>query len=397
MPTPDLARYLLDPSITFLNHGSFGACPRTVLDAQQAIQRELEREPVRFFVHELGRRLDEAREEIARFVGSAPEHLVFVRNATEGVAAVLGSLAPSFEEGDELLTTSHAYGACKNALERVAEKTRARVVSADVPFPIASAQQVIDAIEAVVTPRTRLALIDHVTSPTGLVFPIETIVARLESRGVRVLVDGAHGPGMVPLALDALGASYYTGNLHKWCCAPKGAGLLHVRRDRASEIHPAITSHGMRSRRARPKLWEEFDWTGTDDPSAWLCAPLAIREVAAMRSGGWPEVMREQREKALRAQAALSATLGVASPAPAEMIGALATVPLPASSGPPPTSAWDTDPLWQRLESVHRIQIPIFAWPAPPARLLRIACPLYVGDDDVARLGAALREELALA
>lgn len=116
-----------------------------------------------------------------------------------------------------------------------------------------------------------------------------------------------------------------------------------------------------------------------------------------MRSGGWPEVMREQREKALRAQAALSATLGVASPAPAEMIGALATVPLPASSGPPPTSAWDTDPLWQRLESVHRIQIPIFAWPAPPARLLRIACPLYVGDDDVARLGAALREELALA
>ena len=397
MPTSDLARFLLDPSTTFLNHGSFGACPRTVLEAQQAIQRELEREPVRFFVHELGRRLDEAREEIARFVGSAPAHLVFVRNATEGVAAVLSSVAPMLGDGDELLTTSHAYGACKNALERVANEMRARVVVADVPFPIASAQQVIDAIEAAVTPRTRLALIDHVTSPTGLVFPIEAIVTRLEARGVRVLVDGAHGPGMVLLALDALGASYYTGNLHKWCCAPKGAGLLHVRADRASEIHPAITSHGMKSRRARPMLWEEFDWTGTDDPSAWLCAPLAIREVGAMRSGGWPDVMAEQHEKAVRAQRALCDALGLETPAPAEMLGALATVPLPASAGPAPTSAWDTDPLWQRLESVHRIQIPIFAWPAPPARLLRIACPLYVGEDDVAKLCAALREELALA
>jgi isopenicillin-N epimerase len=396
MPTSDLARFLLDPSMTFLNHGSFGACPRVVIEAQQAIQRELEREPVRFFVHELSGRLDAAREEIARFVGSAPEHLVFVRNATEGVAAVLGSIAPTLEQGDELLTTSHAYGACKNALERVATQTGARVVIADVPFPIARPEQVIEAIDAAVTPRTRLALIDHVTSPTALVFPIETIVSRLEARGVRVLVDGAHGPGMVPLALEALGASYYTGNLHKWCCAPKGAGLLHVRADRASEIHPSITSHGMKSRRARPMLWEEFDWTGTDDPSAWLCAPRAIREVAAMRPGGWPEVMREQRDKALGAQAALCAALGVATPAPAEMIGAIATVPLPASSGPAPTSAWDTDPLWQRLETVHRIQIPIFAWPAAPARLLRIACPLYVGDDDVAKLCAALREELAL-
>jgi isopenicillin-N epimerase len=394
MPTSDLARFALDPSITFLNHGSFGACPTAVLDAQQALQRELEREPVRFFVHELGGRIDAAREVLARFVGSAPEHLVFVRNATEGVAAVLASLAPTLEEGDELLTTSHAYGACKNALERLARQTGARVTTADVPFPIADPGHVLDALDAAVTPRTRLALVDHVTSPTGLVFPIEAIVARLEARGVRVLVDGAHGPGMVPLALDALGASYYTGNLHKWCCAPKGAGLLHVRADRASEIHPAITSHGMRSRRARPLLWEEFDWTGTDDPSAWLCVPIALEELASMRPGGWPEVMREQRDKAARAQRALCATLGIEPPAPAEMLGALASVPLPANAGPAPTSAWDTDPLWQRLETRHRIQIPVFPWPAPPARLLRIACPLYVDDDDVAKLCAALREEL---
>lgn len=394
MPNAERARFALDPGVNFLNHGSFGACPRVVLEAQSALREELEREPVRFFVRTLPARLDDARAELARFVGAAPEHVVFVRNATEGVAAVLASL--TFEPGDELLTTSHAYGACKNALERAAARHGARVVTAEIPFPIARPEQAIDAIDAAVTPRTRLALIDHVTSPTGLVLPIEAIVARLEGRGVRVLVDGAHGPGMVPLALDALGASYYTGNLHKWCCAPKGAGLLHVRPDRAAEIHPAITSHGMKSRRARPLLWEEFDWTGTDDPTPWLCAPLALREIGAMRPGGWPEVMRAQREQALRAQEALSRALAVPAPAPAEMIGALASVPLPPASGPAPSSAWDTDPLGERLESVHHIQIPIFAWPAPPARLVRVACPLYVADADVAALCEALREELGL-
>jgi len=392
MPTADHARFLLDPTVTFLNHGSFGACPRVVLDAQTELRARLEREPVRFFVHELGPLLDAARAEVAAFVGARPEDLVFVRNATEGVAAVLASIV--LDEGDELLTTDHAYGACKNALERVAARAGASVVITKVPFPLRDPSEVIEAIDAAVTPRTRLALVDHVTSPTGLVFPLAEIVARLEGRGVRVLVDGAHAPGMVPLALEELGASYYTGNLHKWCSAPKGAGLLHVRRDRHAGLHPAITSHGMKSRRARPLLWEEFDWTGTDDPTPWLCAPLAIREIGGSRTGGWPEVMSECRDKALAAQRALADALGVDRPAPASMIGALASVPLPASEGPAPTSSWDVDPLWARLETVHRIQVPIFGWPAPPARLIRVACPIYVGEDDVARLCAALRDEL---
>ncbi len=392
MPTADHARFLLDPSVTFLNHGSFGACPRVVIEAQQDLQRRLEREPVRFFVREASRRIDAAREEIATFVGSAPENLVFVRNATEGVASVLASLR--FERGDEIVTTDHAYGACKNALERVASRDGVRVVVAKVPFPIASASEVTSAIDDVITARTKLALIDHVTSPTGLVFPLAEIVSRLEGRGVRVLVDGAHGPGMVPLALDALGASYYTGNLHKWCCAPKGAGLLHVRADRASEIHPAVTSHGMKSRRARPKLWEEFDWTGTSDPTAWLCAPLAIREVGAMRAGGWPAVVDTMRATALRTQRVLCDALGIDLPAPADMIGSLVSVPLPDATGPAPTSSWDVDPLGQRLEDAHRIQVPVMGWPSHPKRLVRVACPLYVGDDDVAKLVAGLRSEL---
>lgn len=392
MPTADRASFVLDPDVCFLNHGSFGACPRRVLEAQRALSDELEREPVRFFVETMQPLLDVARERIAAFVGAAPENLAFVRNATQGVAAVLASLA--LEEGDELLTTSHAYGACRNALERLAARTGARVVVADVPFPLDDASQVVAAIDAAVTPRTVLALIDHVTSPTGLVFPLETIVPRLEARGVRVLVDGAHGPGMVPLALESLGASYYTGNLHKWLCTPKGAGILHVRRDRQAELHPAITSHGMKSQRARPMLWEEFDWVGTDDPTPWLVAPLALDTLAAMRPGGIDEVMRSNRATALAARARLVEVLGLPrDPAPASMIGALAAVPLPATDAPPPTSSWDRDPLWLALEQKHRIQVPIFPWPAAPHRLLRVACPVYVGADDVERLVAALREE----
>jgi isopenicillin-N epimerase len=393
MATPDRAHFLLDPEVTFLNHGSFGACPRVVLEAQSALRERLEREPVRFFVHELPGLLDEARARTAAFVRAAPEDLVFVRNVTEGVAAVLASLP--LEEGDELLTTDHAYGACKNALERTAARTGAKVVVAKVPFPIADESEVIDALEACVGPRTVLALIDHVTSPTGLVFPIEAIVARLEGRGVHVLVDGAHAPGMLPLSLDALGASYYTGNLHKWVCAPKGAALLHVRRDRQRHVHPTVTSHGMKSGRARPMLWEEFDWTGTDDPTAWLAVPAAIEAVGAMRPGGWPEVQAENRRTALAARDRLCAALGVPAPAPDTMIGALASVPLPAGDGPAPTSSWDVDPLWAALETKHRIQIPVFSWPAPPHRLIRVSCPLYVDLDDVERLVRALSLELS--
>ncbi|MCA9661874.1 MAG: aminotransferase class V-fold PLP-dependent enzyme, partial [Myxococcales bacterium] len=214
MATTLRARWTLDPAITFLNHGSFGACPRVVLDAQQALREELEREPVRFFVRELPGRLDAARERLAAFVGADPADLVFVRNATEAVNAIVRSL--DLQPGDHILTTDHAYNACRNVLEYVAERRAARVNVATIPFPIASPAQATAAILAAVTPQTRLALIDHVTSPTGLVLPIAEIVAALAERGVDTLVDGAHGPGMIDLDLEAIGAAYYTGNLHKW-------------------------------------------------------------------------------------------------------------------------------------------------------------------------------------
>lgn len=372
----------LDPDVVFLNHGSFGACPEPVLAAQQAVRDELEREPVRFFVHRLMPLLDGARAELAAFLGAAPDDLVFVPNATTGVNAVLRSLA--LAPGDELLTTDHAYGACRNALEFVAERAGARVVVARVPFPLADAGEVVAAVAAAVTPRTRLALIDHVTSPTGLVFPLARIIAALRERGVGVLVDGAHAPGMVPLALDELGADYYTGNLHKWVCAPKGAAFLWVRRELQPTVRPAVISHGVRSPwRGRSRFHLEFDWTGTDDPSAWLAVPEALRFLAQL---GGAQHMRRNRELALAARDLLVDALGIAAPAPDDMIGALAAVPLPdgdARVGP-------IDALQHELMERHRIEVPVIPWPAPPKRMLRISAQAYNTLDQYRNLAGHL-------
>ena len=391
-PPADLrAAWTLDPAITFLNHGSFGACPRAVLAAQAELRAELEREPVDFFIRRLGPRLDAARAEVAAFVGADPRDLAFVRNATAGVAAVLGSLR--LDPGDELLATDHGYNACKNALDRVAARAGARVVVARLPFPLRDPAEVVDAVLRALTPRTRLALLDHVTSPTGLVLPIAALVRALAERGVDVLVDGAHAPGMQDLDLDALGAAYYTGNFHKWVCAPKGAAMLWVRRDRQAGLHPAVISHGYNSTRPRPRLHEEFDWIGTDDPTPWLCVPIALRELAALVPGGWPELRRRCRDLALAARDRLALALHVAPPAPDAMIGALAALPLPPGD-PTPLAALDIEPLQQRLFDRHAIEVPVVPWPRPPHRLLRISAFLHNTLADYDRLAHALRAEL---
>ncbi|MDY7091831.1 MAG: aminotransferase class V-fold PLP-dependent enzyme [Acidobacteriota bacterium] len=408
-PDPELAgselagNWTLQPGLSFLNHGSFGACPRPVLDLQQQLRAELEEQPVEFFVRRLPDRLDAARERLADFLGADPEDLVVVPNATAGVNTVLRSLLaasasePTWEAGDELLTTDHAYNACRNALEFVARGAGARVRVATVPFPLEDPQQVVDTVLGAVTERTRLVLLDHITSPTGLVFPLEQLVRALDARGIDTLVDGAHAPGMLDLDLDALGAAYYTGNCHKWPCAPKGAAFLHVRRDRQDGIEPLSISHGANVRRAgRSRFHDAFDWTGTDDPTAFLCVPKALETVAALVPGGWPEVRRRNRELALAARRHLCAALEVGEPSPESMIGSLAAVPLPdrpqeeASAGALYTSA-----LQQKLLQEHHIEVPIVPWPAPPHRLVRISAQLYNTEEQYRHLARALVEELS--
>jgi isopenicillin-N epimerase len=393
MPSALARHWTLDPEIVFLNHGSFGAAPREVLDEQQRWRERLEREPVRFLGREVQGLIDEARAAVAQFVGAAVEELVFVPNATTAVNAVLRSL--SFGPGDEILVTDQGYNACRNTVEFVAGRSGARVALASVPFPPASPEDVVEGVLAALTPRTRLALIDHITSPTALVFPIERLVAELRERGVSVLVDGAHAPGMLPLDLTALGADYYTGNLHKWVCAPKGAAFLWVRRELQEPIRPVVISHGANARSdARSRFQLEFDWVGTDDPTAILSVPAALRFLGSLVPGGWDELRARNRALALEARGLLAEALDVGPTAPDEMIGSLAALRLPDAPTAGPVSAFDVDPLQRALFERHRIEVPIMPWPGPPSRLLRVSAQAYNAIEDYQALARALRAEL---
>ena len=387
------ALWPLDPDVMFLNHGSFGACPREVLRHQAALRDRMEANPVRFLSRELDDLLDAARAAMAAFVGADPDDLGFVPNATTGVNAVLRSLA--FDAGDELLTTDHTYNACRNTLDFVAGRAGAHVVVARVPFPLVSPDEVVEAVLAKVTPRTRLALLDHVTSPTGIVLPLARLIAALSARGIETLVDGAHAPGMLPLDLGTLGATYYSGNCHKWMCAPKGSAFLWVRRDRHAQVHPVTISHGANAvRPGRSRFRLEFDWVGTCDPTAWMTVPKAIEVVGSLMSGGWPAVMARNRALALDARRLLCAAAGTPPPSPDEMIGSLASVTLP--DGVTTEIMWRRpDPVQTRLYDNWKIEVPVMSWPAPPRRLIRISAQLYNTHSHYERLAEALQKELA--
>jgi isopenicillin-N epimerase len=393
MTGPGAQEWSLDPSVLYLNHGSFGSCPHPVRAAQRAFQDRLDRQPVQFLARDLDGLLDEAREALAGFVGADAGGLVFVTNATNGVNTVLSALA--LAPGDELLTTDHAYPACRNTLERIAARHGARVVTAQVPFPIDSPAQVVEALLAAVTRRTRIALVDHVTSPTALVWPVEEIVPALAARGIDTLVDGAHAPGMLRLDLRALGAAYYTANCHKWMCAPHGAAFLYVRADRRGAMHPLVTSHGATSPRTdRSRLHLEFDWTGTQDPTAWLAVPAAIRFLEKLLPGGIGALQERNRDLALAARDLLCDSLGIPPPCPASMVGSMASVPLPAGDGSDPGLGFK-DRLQRDLLLQYGIEVPIFSWPRPPSRLLRISAQRYNTLDHYRRLVAVLPAALA--
>jgi isopenicillin-N epimerase len=384
--------------VTFLNHGSFGACPEPVLAVQREMRDRLERQPVRFLDRDLPGLLDDARLRVADFLGADPDGLGFVANATTGVNAVLRSLR--FAPGDELLTNDHEYNAILTTLRETARRDGAQVVIARVPFPTLGDDEVVAAMLAAVTPRTRLAVISHITSPTALILPIERLVQELHARGIDTLVDGAHAPGMVPLALDTLGAAYYTGNGHKWLCGPKGSAFLWVRADRRDAVRPTVISHGANDPRTdRPRFRLEFDWTGTTDPSAALALPAAIDWMAAQDPGGWPAIMAANHALAVAGRDLLATTLGVPAPAPDAMLGSMAALPIPGLETDAAAVA-----LHDALIDEDRIEVPIPTWPVRGARdrpddpptsvLVRVSAQRYNERADIERLATALRARL---
>jgi len=389
LPAPSslASHWDLDPEVVFLNHGSYGACPRVVLEEQARLRAHIEAEPVRFIVEELEGRQDEVKLRLGEFIGAGPEDLAFVPNATSGVNTVLRSL--DLGPSDELLVTDHEYNACRNVLDFVAGRTGATVVVAHIPFPIEDPEQVVEALLSKVSDRTRLALFDNITSATGMVMPVHELVRRLEERGVDSLVDGAHGPGQLDLDLDGLGAAYYTGNCHKWLCTPKGSAILHVRRNRQEQIRPLSISHGANSVRSdRSRFRIEADWTGTHDPTPYLCIPAAIDAMGGLFPGGWDELRARNRALALAGRDALLSAVGGEAPCPDEMISHLATVVLPEDDSP--YEGHYEDPLQDALLAEYSVQVPVMRWTPLRSRFIRISAQAYNSPEQYEYLAAAL-------
>jgi isopenicillin-N epimerase len=369
--------FLLRPGVVYLNHGSFGACPRPVFDRYQAWQRELEAEPVEF----LGRRFAElmraARESLAAFVGADPDDLVFVPNATTGLNSVVRSLR--LEPGDEVLATDHEYGALDRTWTFICEKRGARYVRRLLPLPIASAEEILDAVWSGVSDRTRVLFLSHVTSTTAVVLPVAELVRRARERGIVTVIDGAHAPGQIPLDLAALGADFYAGNCHKWMNAPKGSAFLYARRAMQPLLEPLVVSWGWRSDRPGPSRFvDEYEWQGTRDIAAYLTVPAAIE---FMHEHDWPAVQRACHDLARAGRDRINAVTRLAplTPAGDGWFGQMATVALPPC---------DHEALQRRLFDEFTIEIPTFSWNG--GSYLRVSIQAYNDVSDVDALVHAL-------
>jgi isopenicillin-N epimerase len=372
--------FLLEPGIAYLNHGSYGATPRVVLAAAERWRQRLESQPVRFMQRELPAALRKAADRLAAFMGTRGADLVFVENATAGANAVLRSL--DFQRGDELLTTTHVYAAVRKTMQYVASRTGAVPVEAPLPFPVAHEDEIVAAVTRRFSPKTRLLVLDHITSPTALILPVHRVVAAAKARGIAVLIDGAHAPGMLALDIPSLGADFYVGNCHKWLFAPKGCAFLWASPRVQGSIHPLVISHGYGA-----GFRAEFDWVGTRDPASWLAVEAALDFIETIGA----DAPRARNHTLLREAATMLAQRwGSDIGAPFAMLGSMASVALPARGrlAPLPPTPESAATVHAYLWEMHRVEVPVIAF---ADRLwVRISAQIYNEIADYRRLADAL-------
>ncbi len=376
------AEFLLRQDVVFLNHGSYGACPRPVFAAYQRWQRELEAQPVAFLARERGfaSRMRAARAQLASFVGAGTDDLVFVTNTTTGLNVVAQSLRLAV--GDEVLTSDHEYGALDRTWSFLCAKVGARYRHQPLPLPVVDQDQIVEALWQGVNDRTRVLFLSHITSPTALILPVGELVRRARERGIVTVIDGAHAPGQIDLDLSSLGADFYVGNCHKWLLAPKGAAFLYARPQVQELLEPLVVSWGWQSDDPGPSRFvDEQEWTGTRDPAAFLAVPEAI---AFQAEHDWPAVRRRCHELLCTAREQISRLTGLAPICPADpaYFAQMHALPLPLSA----SAAAD---LQRRLLSEHAIEIPVTH--RGDEQFLRLSIQAYNGPEDVAALVQALR------
>ena len=377
----------------YLDHGAFGGLPDSVSKSQATIHNLIESDPHDFFERKYVDALLHSKKVLASFLGVDVDGLVLVGGATHALNVVIQS--QKFSTGDEILTTNFAYSSIKLLLDSVASRDGANVVVAQIPFPVASCQEVTDSLLAHVTDRTRIAVIDHVPSRTGLVLPIKEIVSGLKARGVETVVDGAHAPGMFPLDIPSTDAPYYVGNCHKWMCAPRGIGFLYMREDRRDVTKPLVIARSPHAANAHKcsALQNQFDWLGTFDPSAFLTIPKAIEFLQTALPGGHGAMFERNHRLALAARDVFCRRLNLPLPTPDHMIGTMVSIPLPDSPEPECKGMTSIQKfLWEQ----HWTEIPIYPWPAHPKRMLRISVQLYNSLDQYKKLAENVAAYLQL-
>jgi isopenicillin-N epimerase len=375
--------FLLDPGTVFLNHGSFGACPREVFDAWQRWQREMERNPVQFLGRRSAALLGQARAALAGYVGTAAADLVFVPNATTGVNTVARSLG--LQPGDEVLTTDHEYGACDATWQRLCQASGARIVRVEVPLPF-EREGFVERLLQAATPRTRIVFASHISSTTALIFPVAELCRAARRHGLLTLIDGAHAPGQIALDLDAIGADFYTGNAHKWLCAPKGAAFLHARPEHHERLHAPVTSWGdaegtgghagFEAYLGRGVLERRLQWQGTRDLSAFLAVPAAIE---FQRRHDWDAVRRRCHAMAVALMHRVATRHGLPPIGRDDDFAQMVPLPVPHQ---------DAEALRERLFDKHGIEVPVTQHGG--RTFVRVSVQGYNSDADLQALEDAL-------
>lgn len=381
----------LDPTIHYLNHGAFGSCPSEIIEEFRQWQDRLEQSPLRFVLREIDEKLAESRRVLANFVGADAAGMALVANATHGVNTVLKSLA--FKNNDEVVITNHIYPACRNALKYIQSQSGLKI--REVIFPLEGItpeiirQKVLEAI----TPATRLVMLDHITSPTALIFPVDEIVEELNRLGIESLIDGAHAPGSIPLNIKNINPTYYTGNCHKWMCLPKSCGFLWVRDDAREKMVPLAISHAWGD---TSTFEQRFHWQGTTDWSAALCLPYSIGLIGKELPGGWTEWMERNHRLVVQSRNLLCRTLNIDPPCPEEMLGSIAAFPLTGKPRPLRLGYNSIDQLQESLYRQFLIEVPIFQWPDENHLVMRISAQQYNRPEEYQLLADALKQLLAL-
>lgn len=383
--SPLRALWPLEPGRTFVNHGSYGACPQSVLQEQQKLKENLESAPSDFMNRLYPRLLKPVRDKVADFLKCTPADLAFSGNATAGINAVLRSL--SWQPGDEILLTDHGYAACANVVSYLQQRYGVCPVMVSLPFPNLSSAEIVKSVLGGLSSRTRLAMLCHVTSPTAVVLPISRLASELRARKVSVLVDGAHAAGMLELNLTELakaGVDYYAGNFHKWCYAPHGAGFLWAREEKQSMLYPGVISHGFAGPVQTSRFLQQFDWCGTFDPTAWLAIPHALEFVQALHPEGWTGIRNVGKRLLLQARELVAEVLPDQLLVEESHLGLMASLELPASVDP--------QALYLRLYDGYRIDSWLTQW--NDRTLIRLSAAPYNTLDDYKTLRDALGELL---